>query len=95
VARLDTEIDELQAHGETDRAVVPVAERDWLTGELAAATGAGGRARRFTDDQERARVAVGKAIRRALDRIAAADPPIGAHLRGSVRTGQRCSYQPG
>src|SRR5262245_3169726 len=94
VARLDAEIDGLRARGETDRAATAVAERDWLTGELAAATGVGGRPRRFADDQERARIAVGKAIRRALDRIADADPAIAAHLRATIRTGQRCSYQP-
>jgi hypothetical protein len=40
-------------------------------------------------------VAVGKAIRRALTRIAQADPVIGEHLRQAVRTGVRCSYWPG
>jgi len=40
-------------------------------------------------------VAVGKAIRRALTRIAEADPVIGQHLRQTVRTGTRCSYWPG
>jgi hypothetical protein len=39
-------------------------------------------------------VAVGKAIRRALVRIAEADPVIGEHLRQTVRTGVRCSYWP-
>ncbi|HKE98396.1 MAG TPA: hypothetical protein VKG45_05650 [Actinomycetes bacterium] len=95
VSRLDAEIGDLQALGEPDRAATSIAERDWLTGQLAATTGAGGRSRRFTDDQERARIAVGKAIRRALDRITEAGPLIGAHLRATVRTGHRCSYQPG
>jgi hypothetical protein len=38
--------------------------------------------------------AVGKAIRRAIDRIEAVDPPIGRHLRDAVRTGRSCSYRP-
>jgi hypothetical protein len=71
------------------------AERDWLVGQLAAATGLGGRPRAFPDDAERARIAVGKAVRRALARVADADPLIGEHLRQSVRTGTRCSYWPG
>jgi hypothetical protein len=70
-------------------------ERDWLVGQLAAATGLGGRPRAFPDDAERARIAVGKAVRRALARIADADPLIGEHLRQSIRTGTRCSYWPG
>ncbi len=43
---------------------------------------------------ERARVAVGKAIRRALARITEAHPIIGEHLGQAVRTGVRCSYWP-
>jgi hypothetical protein len=45
-------------------------------------------------DVERARLAVGKAIRRAMSRIAEADPIIGQHLFAAVRTGVRCSYRP-
>jgi hypothetical protein len=38
---------------------------------------------------------VGKAIRRALTRITAADAVIGEHLHQTVHTGVRCSYWPG
>jgi len=65
-----------------------------LAGELQAQTGLGGRARVFADDAERARIAVGKAIRRAVDRVGAADPAIGAELRRGIRTGSACRYQP-
>jgi hypothetical protein len=71
------------------------AEREWLVTQLASAAGLGGRPRSFLDDAERARVAVGKAIRRALTRITAADTVIGEHLRQAIRTGARCSYWPG
>ncbi len=71
------------------------AERDWLLSQLARAAGLGGRTRSFPDEHERARVAVGKAIRRALTRITEADETIGQHLRETVRTGVRCSYWPG
>lgn len=71
-----------------------LAEHEWLLAELAAGTGIGGRTRTFTDDQERARIAVGKAIRRAIDRIGEADPEIGRHLRRSVTTGNHCCYWP-
>ena len=69
-------------------------EYDWLTSDLAASTGLADRLRPFTDDGERARLAVGKAIRRAINRIEAADPLIGRHLRDAVRTGRSCSYRP-
>ena len=87
----ETGIDELQP----DRARQARAERDWLVAQLSSAAGFGGRTRAFPDQPERARVAVGKAIRRALARITEADGVIGEHLRQAVHTGVRCSYWPG
>jgi hypothetical protein len=54
----------------------------------------GGRHRRFNGSAERARVAVGKAIRRALDRVSEADHTIGDELRATIQTGRLCSYRP-
>ena len=88
--RLDAELGQRQAGDEAARA-----EREWLVAQLAGAAGFGGRVRSFPDQGERARVAVGKAIRRALARIAEADPVLGDHLRQTVHTGVRCSYWPG
>jgi len=88
--RLDAELDQRQPVDTEARA-----ERDWLVAQLASAAGFGGRVRSFPDQGERARVAVGKAIRRALARITEADPILGEHLRQTVRTGVRCSYWPG
>jgi tetratricopeptide (TPR) repeat protein len=93
-AQLDTEPGDLQPADDQDRAVLARAERGWLTAQLAGATGLAGRTRSFPDEGERARVAVGKAIRRALVRIADADAVIGQHLREAVHTGARCSYWP-
>jgi hypothetical protein len=95
LARLDAEIAELESDGATGPASRARAERGWLAAQLTSAAGLSGRTRSFPDDAERARVAVGKAIRRALTRIAEADPVIGQHLRQTVRTGTRCSYWPG
>jgi hypothetical protein len=67
-------------------------ELDWVAGELGAGTGLAGRPRPFGDNAERARIAVGKAIRRALGRVTAADPVIGAHLTARLQTGRRCTY---
>ena len=44
---------------------------------------------------DRKRVAVTKALRSALRRIAAHDPALGAILDRAVRTGTFCSYEPG
>lgn len=43
---------------------------------------------------ERARSAVTKRIRDALQRIEKNHPPLGRFLNGRVRTGYRCIYQP-
>jgi hypothetical protein len=91
--QLNTELAQLDP--DDDEAGHAQAERDWIAAELAGATGLAGRTRSFSDQGERARVAVGKAIRRALIRITEADPVIGEHLRQTVQTGVRCSYWPG
>jgi hypothetical protein len=92
--RLDAEIDQLESAGSV-RAASARDEREWLASELASAAGFGGRTRSFPDQPERARVAVGKAIRRALVRVTEADRVVGEHLGQAVRTGVRCSYWPG
>jgi hypothetical protein len=92
--QLRDEIDDLESAGDPTGAARAREERDWLIAELAAATGIGGRPRHFPDSEEKARIAVGKAIRRALRRITDADASIGAHLQASVSTGIRCSYRP-
>lgn len=92
LGRLRADLDDLEEAGDEVRALKVRAEYNWLMSELAAASGIGGRSRRFADSGERARLAVGKAIRRALARIEEADPLIGQHLRDRVHTGIRCSY---
>jgi len=69
-------------------------ERDRVLTELTGATGLAGRTRRFPDEAERARISVGKAIRRVLVKVAQADPALGEHLRDTVRTGMFCVYRP-
>ncbi|MEU7979753.1 hypothetical protein AB0B63_14590 [Micromonospora sp. NPDC049081] len=91
---LDTAIDEADNDHDPHRAEQARTERQWLIDELAARTGLHGRDRTFTGNTERARIAVGKAIRRALDRITTSDPVLGDHLRTTISTGTRCSYRP-
>ncbi|MEV4009689.1 hypothetical protein AB0J35_04255 [Nonomuraea angiospora] len=94
LGQMEAEIDELESMNDLERAAGVRLEREWLVAELAAATGIGGRARPFTGSEERARIAVGKAIRRALARILAVDPALGEELRATVQTGLRCCYRP-
>jgi hypothetical protein len=64
-----------------------------LTKELVHASGLGRRVRSFADVPERARIAVTKAIKRAIDEISAANPVVGRHLALRVETGTACRYR--
>jgi hypothetical protein len=70
------------------------AERDAVADELQRQRRPGG-VRTFVDANDRARVAVRKAIVRAIDEIERAAPLTGRHLRASVHTGTHCVYRPG
>lgn len=92
---LDEELAEAQDWSDSGRAARLAGERDALVHELVASHGLGGRPRTEAGAAgERARVAVTKAIRAAIERIAAVDPGLGSHLRAAVRTGTECCYQP-
>jgi hypothetical protein len=67
-------------------------EIEFLTHQLSAAMGLGGRDRPTGAPAERARVAVTLRIRDALRRIRQLQPSLGIHLDASVRTGYFCSY---
>src|SRR5439155_691808 len=88
------------ATGEGDNADGNLFRRDgdvWtvaFNGELARATGLGGRRRRLGDAAERARTTVTARIRDAIGRIERAHPELGRHLRASIVTGARCAYRP-
>jgi hypothetical protein len=68
-------------------------ELETLTRELAMASGLGGRSRAFADVPERARTAVRKALKRAIEQITAANPVIGQHLAQGIETGTSCRYR--
>ena len=63
--------------------------------ELNAATGLGGRSRKFSTPKEKARITVQKAIKNALDKIKENDPNLYQYLKNPIiRTGYTCSYNP-
>jgi hypothetical protein len=69
-------------------------ELEFVSDELSAAIGLGGRDRKTADDGERARLRVGKAIRSALNAIREHDPSLGHHFSACIRTGYYCAYIP-
>jgi hypothetical protein len=91
---LQEERDEAAAIGDETRAARAEEEIDFLTRELAAAYGLGGRPRRAADTGERMRKAVTNRIRDSLTKIERVHPSLARHLANSVRTGTFCSYLP-
>jgi hypothetical protein len=91
---LDAELAEARSWADAGRLTRLQLEREALLAELRAAAGLGGRPRRFSSADERARVAVRKAIAAALARIEDGDPGLARLLRDTVRTGTRCCYDP-
>ena len=65
-------------------------EREALLTELEGAA----RGRRAASHSERARTAVTKAIKAALEKIAERHPELGAHLSATIRRGYACAYVP-
>lgn len=94
LAAIDSELDEADDWADLARAEELRTERSALLDELSAATGIGGRRRTTTSTNERARVAVTKAIGVAVDRISRLDADLGRHLRATVHTGGECCYRP-
>jgi hypothetical protein len=94
LADIDTELSEAESWADGSRSGRLRLEREALLGEIAAAAGLGGRRRQFTSAQERARIAVRKAIVAALQRIEEHDSSLARQLRDCVRTGSACRYDP-
>lgn len=94
VTALEEQADHADRTGDRAGSERARAELDLIVRELSAATGLGGRSRTFTDEQERARVSVHKAIQRALRAITQVDGDIGAALTARVTTGTYCRFSP-
>jgi hypothetical protein len=86
--------EDAEARGDVDRAERAREEMETIARELARASGRGGRARRAESSVDRARSAVQRRIKDALQRIAEQDPDLGAWLQRTVRTGNYCSFRP-
>jgi hypothetical protein len=69
-------------------------EIEFLTEELSAAAGIGGRIRKAGDVADRARKAVTSRVRETIARIADEHPTLGRHFDNAIRTGLFCSYRP-
>ena len=94
LTEIEDDIEQAHALGDAERAAQAATERDFLVRELAGAVGLGNRDRRAASASERARVAVTRAVRKAMARLAEHDARLGEHLDRAVRTGTYCAYLP-
>ena len=94
LCELQDEFDEAQQFHDLTRATAIQAEIDALTYELSTAIGLGGRDRKAGSTAERARSAVTKAIKTAVQNIRAHHPALGHHLATHLKTGTFCQYLP-
>jgi hypothetical protein len=92
---LEADLDEAHRFADAGQAARLSTERDALVAELTRAVGIGGRGRRAgSDPDERQRKAVSARVKASIERIEALHPPLGRHLRASIRTGFWCAYEP-
>jgi tetratricopeptide (TPR) repeat protein len=91
---LADDLGEAEADHDLGRADRLRIELDAVVAQIEEATGLGGRPRAFTNEHERARTSVRKAIKRAIDEIRGADPVVGEIFDAAVVTGSVCMYAP-
>ncbi len=94
ITEIDEELAEAEANNDLARKGQLAEEREALCDEIRSATGLGGKKRTASDDRERHRQAVSRAIHRALRRIKDNHEPLWQHLQNSLKIGEFLSYQP-
>jgi hypothetical protein len=91
---LQQELTQAERFNDTERKTEIQNELQAIADHLAAAVGLGGRDRKTSSDTERARSAVTKCIKQAVQKIGEAIPALGYHLAARIKTGYFCSYNP-
>lgn len=94
LTEIEADIAEADVQGDAVRSEQAHADREYLVGELARATGLGGRDRTTGGTAERARTSVTRSIRYAIRTLVEHHPEAAAHLRARIRTGTYCWYEP-
>jgi hypothetical protein len=94
IDELRKDMDEAERLNDFHRATRSRNEMDAIAEQLATAVGLRGRDRRAFSDVERARSAVTKRIKEAINRIGRVIPALGRHLAVRIKTGYFCSYNP-
>jgi hypothetical protein len=94
INQLRHELEEAERVNDAQRKTEIQDELQAICNNLASAVGLGGRDRKTSSDAERARSAVTKCIKKAIQKIGEAMPLLGYHFADSIKTGYFCSYNP-
>src|ERR1019366_829721 len=94
VTELRQELEEAEQFNDPNRATRARDEMNTIAQHLASAIGLGGRDRKTSSEAERARCAVTKRIKNAIQKLGEAIPALGHHLVARIKTGYFCSYNP-
>jgi tetratricopeptide (TPR) repeat protein len=94
LTELEEELEEAREFKDEERIAKAEDEREALGRELRGAIGLAGRDRRSASATERGRIAVTKAIRLSLNKIAENDASLGKLLSTTIKTGTVCAYVP-
>ena len=94
LADLRDELGEAERFNDAGRTERAREEIEFLTHELAAAVGLGGRDREAASSTERARLMVTKSVKAVLRKIRERHPALGHHFASSIKTGHFCTYSP-
>jgi uncharacterized membrane protein len=93
LADLEEELREAESFADAERASRLREEIEFLGAELGRAVGLGGRSRRAGSSAERARSAVQRRIKNALERVEEHDRALAAYLARAVKTGNFCVFR--
>jgi hypothetical protein len=91
---LHHELNEAERFKDPQRKAEAQNEMQAIADCLGVAVGLGGRDRKTCSDAERARSAVTKCVKNAIQKIGDAIPSLGYHLAARIKTGYFCSYNP-
>jgi hypothetical protein len=91
---LRQELNQAEQFNDLQRKTEVQNELQRIADHLASAVGLGGRDRKTSSDAERARSAVTKCIKKAIQNIGEPIPSLRYHLAARIKTGYFCSYNP-
>jgi hypothetical protein len=91
---LDDEIAEAERNNDPERLARARDEQERIVAEIRRDLRPDGRPREFTDEIERGRLNVTRAIKAAIEKIREQDPSLGHHLDHDIRKGTFCAYDP-